>query len=278
MALGAVDPKCTSGLPPGRVGSLSLMRCGLCATPELMVGLSDTDATALDCDSAPKPFPNENRLVQVRASPLCTECVLVPSNALSFFYTWPYQASDRLSRLHGHGPATCGCVIGDDIIASAASEISQSASNVFVDAQNKMRSHNCLLQIAVNAIVGTGAMQGQFFLFGSGGTEENATECLVHLLAHMPRRDLLLLFSQPYRSVDFLIETVCLTASFKLICLLDSTLFIESPVKPHFLSDTTSPKVCFLFLWVRRSIPTFLPYDMKTCLKTCCEYNAHVPP
>ena len=63
-------------------------------------------------------------------------------------------------------------------------------------------------QIAANAVIGTGAMQGQFFLFGPGGAEENATECIQHLLAHMPRRDLLLLFSEPFRFVDFIIETV----------------------------------------------------------------------
>ena len=65
-----------------------------------------------------------------------------------------------------------------------------------------------MLQIATNAVVGLAAMQGQFFLTGPGGTEANATECIQHLLAHMPRRDLLLLFSEPFRFVDFIIETV----------------------------------------------------------------------
>jgi len=59
---------------------------------------------------------------------------------------------------------------------------------------------------SVDAIVGAAEFQGDFFL--GGGVEINATTCLRHLVANMPRRDLLLLFTNTLPFVDFLVETV----------------------------------------------------------------------
>ena len=51
-------------------------------------------------------------------------------------------------------------------------------------------------------------LQGMWFLDG-GGPEDNATACLAHLFAFMPRRDTAALFQNlPGESIDFLHETV----------------------------------------------------------------------
>ena len=62
--------------------------------------------------------------------------------------------------------------------------------------------------LVARALYAVGEMQGHWWLDDAGDVEENATACLVHLLASMPKRDALLLFEAPLRGLDFLAETV----------------------------------------------------------------------
>ena len=59
-----------------------------------------------------------------------------------------------------------------------------------------------------SAVYAAMQVQGMWFLDG-GGPEDNATACLAHLFASMPRRDTMVLFEGLLgRSLDFLAETV----------------------------------------------------------------------
>ena len=57
-------------------------------------------------------------------------------------------------------------------------------------------------------MVGLGRLQGQFFLDDPGNIEVNGTAAMAYLLAHMPRRDLMLLFGRTLEFTDFLFENV----------------------------------------------------------------------
>ena len=62
--------------------------------------------------------------------------------------------------------------------------------------------------LLARGLYAVGEMQGHWWLDDAGDVEENATACLEHLLAHMPKRDALLLFDAPLRGLQFLAETV----------------------------------------------------------------------
>eukprot|EP00698_Gefionella_okellyi_P005099 TRINITY_DN14681_c0_g1_i1.p1 TRINITY_DN14681_c0_g1~~TRINITY_DN14681_c0_g1_i1.p1 ORF type:complete len:413 (-),score=53.46 TRINITY_DN14681_c0_g1_i1:58-1296(-) len=64
------------------------------------------------------------------------------------------------------------------------------------------------IQLATNALLNVSALHGYFWLDDPGGIETNATECFSYLLTHMPRRDLMLLFSTPFVVLDILIEHI----------------------------------------------------------------------
>lgn len=51
-------------------------------------------------------------------------------------------------------------------------------------------------------------MQGFSWLDDAGDVEANASACLEYLLAHMPRRDILLLSSNVFHTLDFLLEHI----------------------------------------------------------------------
>lgn len=52
------------------------------------------------------------------------------------------------------------------------------------------------------------ALQGRGWLDDSGDVEANATQCFEYLLTHMPRRDLILLLTDTYHTLDFLFEHI----------------------------------------------------------------------
>ena len=64
------------------------------------------------------------------------------------------------------------------------------------------------LAAATAAVMNASAAQGVYWLDDAGGAEVNASACVSHLLAYMPRRDLLRLFEGggPFLFVDFLLE------------------------------------------------------------------------
>mmetsp|Transcript_20848 Transcript_20848/g.49481 ORF Transcript_20848/g.49481 Transcript_20848/m.49481 type:complete len:352 (+) Transcript_20848:1-1056(+) len=63
-------------------------------------------------------------------------------------------------------------------------------------------------RIVAAALGNVSMLQGHFWLDDAAGSEVNASLCVEYLLEHMPRRDLLLLFSQPFQMMDFMFEHV----------------------------------------------------------------------
>jgi len=62
--------------------------------------------------------------------------------------------------------------------------------------------------LVARALYALGEMHGRWWLDDAGDVEENATACLEHLVAHLPKRDALALFADLPAALDFLAETV----------------------------------------------------------------------
>jgi hypothetical protein len=65
-----------------------------------------------------------------------------------------------------------------------------------------------ILALALNVVQNASALHGLYWIDDPSGPEANASACLSHLLDFMPKRDLLLLFSQPYPMLEFLFEHI----------------------------------------------------------------------
>jgi hypothetical protein len=65
-----------------------------------------------------------------------------------------------------------------------------------------------VVELATSAFMNASAAHGYFWLDDEGDVEANATECVAYLFAGMPRRDMQLLFSSTYETMDFIVETV----------------------------------------------------------------------
>jgi hypothetical protein len=65
-----------------------------------------------------------------------------------------------------------------------------------------------VVQLATSAFMNASAAQGYFWLDDAGDVEANATACVSYLFSFMPRRDMQLLFAQPFEMMDFVVEHV----------------------------------------------------------------------
>ncbi len=61
---------------------------------------------------------------------------------------------------------------------------------------------------AAAALLNVSAMQGVYWLDDAGDVEANATEAFTYLVSGLPRRDLAILFREPFTFLEFLTDTV----------------------------------------------------------------------
>lgn len=122
---------------------------------------------------------------------------------------------DILQTKGGFGDQTCDASISPEHCfllcgLCSAGDISVVADPVdFAKAcQQKMQDTETLLKFAVQTISTALQVQGHFWLDDLGAAEANASLCLDHLFRYMPRRDLLVFFSSPYATLDFLVEHI----------------------------------------------------------------------
>lgn len=99
----------------------------------------------------------------------------------------------------------------------------------------------------------------KFDLFWFAGTESNASLCMTHLLRFMPRRDMVLLFSQPLHFIDYMVEHVryaILTWPWASSMGVSWDVFVENVV-PYAVLDE---KRDLDFRWRPRFYQLFAPY------------------
>jgi hypothetical protein len=70
------------------------------------------------------------------------------------------------------------------------------------------QNRSTILPFVTNVLFNVSSMHGYQWLDDAGDYEMNKTEALTSLLAGMPRRDMILLESNPFLTLDFLLETL----------------------------------------------------------------------